>query len=72
MKGELYEVDNKTLQNLDILEEVPTLYTREYIHLRNGQKAWTYFFRPQPAQAMRDIPNGDYFSVCSDLENGRK
>ena len=72
VKGELYEVNNDTLQDLDFLEEVPTLYTREVIQLPDGQKVWTYFLQPQPDQHMRNIPSGDYFSVSSEASDVRK
>lgn len=51
--GELYEIDEKMLANLDILEEYPKLYTRREEPIlmtspgsENGQvvkMAWTYF-----------------------------
>lgn len=42
--GELYEVDDKCLQQLDILEGHPNLYIRQRISLDNGQQVWAYLF----------------------------
>ncbi|KAK4884669.1 hypothetical protein RN001_000940 [Aquatica leii] len=48
VKGELYEVDEKVLANLDILEEHPTIYEREEkivkrVDTQETTKAWIYF-----------------------------
>lgn len=40
--GEVYEVDQRTLQNLDRLEGHPTLYCRTTITLADGTKADIY------------------------------
>ena len=46
--GEVYEVDEKTLRNLDLLEGEPHMYAREQveIELDNGRHvcAWLYFY----------------------------
>ncbi len=49
VKGEVYEVDRKTLNTLDFYEGVPTLYKREMVEvlMANGQrvKAYAYIFK---------------------------
>ncbi|XP_018320161.1 putative gamma-glutamylcyclotransferase CG2811 isoform X2 [Agrilus planipennis] len=56
IKGEVYEVDEKVLKNLDILEEHPDYYEREKRNVRslNGDdeimNVWIYFikrFKPE-------------------------
>ena len=47
VKGELYEIDSPvTLRNLDWLEGVPNLYTRETVHVRldNGDVVESYMY----------------------------
>lgn len=43
--GELYEVDDYTLDDLDRLEGHPTFYERREVVLDNGRRAWTYFLK---------------------------
>ncbi|KAJ2938347.1 hypothetical protein O0L34_g13269 [Tuta absoluta] len=52
VKGEIYEVDDKMLGNLDILEDHPKYYVREIddILVKNGDttetvQAWVYFLK---------------------------
>lgn len=51
IKGELYEVDSETLENVDLLEGHPSVYRREKIVviLEDGREveAWAYFY-PHP------------------------
>lgn len=42
--GEVYRVDDKTLQQLDLLEDVPVTYRREQIETQFGL-AWIYFYQ---------------------------
>lgn len=44
IKGELYEVNEDTLVNLDILEQNDYLYKREPREMRSGKVAWVYIF----------------------------
>ena len=60
--GEVYRVHEHTLKELDILEGVPELYTREQIHLSDGTVAWVYFMPPHLGQDLPVIESGDYFS----------
>ncbi len=46
VEGELYEVDDATLAELDRLEDVPALYVRRRIALDGGGSAWIYILAP--------------------------
>ena len=59
--GEVYAIKDGTLIELDVLEGVPDLYTRETIELENGMKAWAYFLLPHLARELPIIESGDYF-----------
>ena len=43
IEGELYEVDNYTLEALDMLEGEGSLYRRQKVGLASGHTAWLYF-----------------------------
>lgn len=60
--GEIYEVDDDTLQELDVLEECPELYTRERISLIGHVDVWGYLYRGHDAQKKPRILSGDWFS----------
>lgn len=62
VKGELFEVsDEQTMRNLDRLEGVPTLYTREEteVELSDGsvQHSYIYIGNPRWASGNYVIPN---------------
>ncbi|RUM61568.1 MAG: gamma-glutamylcyclotransferase [Persephonella sp.] len=60
IKGELYEVDNLTLEEIDYLEGHPHFYERELIDVivnNKIYKAWIYFY-PEPRGHL--IKSGDY------------
>ena len=42
VEGELYEVEDPTLNSLDALEGVPHLYTRETVVTDGGEEVYTY------------------------------
>lgn len=42
--GELYEVDENTLNSIDKYEDHPHLFKRELIALQDGDTAWCYFY----------------------------
>jgi len=42
IEGELYEVDDKILEELDRLESNEYFYRRELVKLANDQEAWMY------------------------------
>jgi gamma-glutamylcyclotransferase (GGCT)/AIG2-like uncharacterized protein YtfP len=56
--GEVYRVDDETLANLDILEDVPLEYRRETIETSLG-RAWIYLYQ-EPTQLAQLIPSGDW------------
>ncbi|KAK3916029.1 Troponin C-akin-1 protein [Frankliniella fusca] len=48
--GEIYEVDDKMLQNLDVLEDYPSWYVRErrmfkFSHDQSNVEAWVYLLQ---------------------------
>jgi gamma-glutamylcyclotransferase (GGCT)/AIG2-like uncharacterized protein YtfP len=60
IKGELYIVDDETLERLDLLEGHPSFYTRELVDVivdNKIYKAWIYFY---PAPEGELIKSGDY------------
>lgn len=60
--GELYEVDDETLQRLDELEEVPHYYERRSIELADGSQALAYLMPRDRVEGGSPIPSG-YFRM---------
>lgn len=60
VKGEVYAVDDGTLARLDILEEHPDVYVREFVLLPSFGRVQTYFLRPEHARNARPILSGDW------------
>jgi gamma-glutamylcyclotransferase (GGCT)/AIG2-like uncharacterized protein YtfP len=60
--GELYRVDEATLQRLDELEEVPLYYVRERIELADGRTAFAYLMPRARAKESVAIDSG-YFRL---------
>jgi len=56
--GEVYRVDDATLQQLDILEDIPVMYRREQIETPFGL-AWMYLYQ-ETLQAQTLISSGDW------------
>lgn len=56
--GEVYRVDDDTLKQLDILEDVPVDYRREQIETPFGL-AWMYIYQ-QDQQLEKLISSGDW------------
>ncbi len=56
--GEVYRVDDATLVELDILEEIPIEYRREMIETPFGP-AWIYLYQ-EDTQREQLIPSGDW------------
>ena len=54
IEGELYEVDNHTLYQLDKLESNGSLYQRVETLLANGETAWMYILLVQPKWSRSD------------------
>jgi gamma-glutamylcyclotransferase (GGCT)/AIG2-like uncharacterized protein YtfP len=62
VQGELYEVDDATLAELDELEEVPIYYLRKGIELEDGTQAETYIMPRERVEGGSPIPTG-YFRL---------
>lgn len=61
--GEVWDVDDAGLAQLDILEDYPDLYDRRSVELRSGDTALIYILRGHPEDhGMRGtpVPSGDY------------
>lgn len=61
--GEVWDVDDAGLAQLDILEDYPDLYNRRPVALRSGDTALIYILRGHPEDhGMRGtvVPSGDY------------
>ncbi|MDP5255589.1 MULTISPECIES: gamma-glutamylcyclotransferase [unclassified Vibrio] len=56
--GEVYRIDEATLAQLDILEDVPIEYRREQINTPYGQ-AWIYLYQDEDALD-NPIQSGDW------------
>jgi len=59
INGELYEVDDNTLENLDRLEGHPDFYERKEVTLESGQIAWIYYWQGE-IERLRFIPQGEW------------
>jgi gamma-glutamylcyclotransferase (GGCT)/AIG2-like uncharacterized protein YtfP len=61
--GEIYKVNEKTLENLDTLEGHPNWYARKVINVVTEQgdrlKAWAYFM-PKKPNGVVVVESGDY------------
>ncbi|WP_261816555.1 gamma-glutamylcyclotransferase family protein [Vibrio gallicus] len=55
--GEIYRIDEKVLEQLDILEDVPTEYRREVLETPFGE-AWIYLY--QGSENGKAIESGDW------------
>ena len=49
IEGEVWEVDDETMEQLDAIEGYPTFYSRTPTHTTQG-KAWMYFLDPNKYQ----------------------
>lgn len=71
--GEIYEIDDAALADLDEFEGCPTLYTRARIKLTTGAdaiEAWAYVFaRPVP-RAAQPVSTGRYDKTGETLAEG--
>ncbi|MGO1296929.1 MAG: gamma-glutamylcyclotransferase family protein [Vibrio sp.] len=56
--GEVYVIDDATLAQLDILENVPVEYRREQIETSYGD-AWIYLYQ-DAGELQREILSGDW------------
>jgi gamma-glutamylcyclotransferase (GGCT)/AIG2-like uncharacterized protein YtfP len=72
--GEVYRVNEVTLERLDYLESVPRLYDRKLIELADGSVAWIYLLNPAGYLAGRDlpgIPGGDWRAYLDEIRCDR-
>lgn len=71
--GEVYEVDDQTLRELDLLEGHPRNYTRKEIDVRldNGsvEKCWIYFNNRDVGHT--EIESGNYYLYRFSTERAR-
>lgn len=58
VEGEIWEVDDRTLEKLDALEEHPRFYRRIRLELSDGGVTQTYVLPPTHARGAPDIPSG--------------
>lgn len=66
--GEIYQVDDKMLANLDILEEHPNFYVREIksvkrIDKNETSKCWIYFLKNFRPELLNQTFYADYSST---------
>jgi gamma-glutamylcyclotransferase (GGCT)/AIG2-like uncharacterized protein YtfP len=62
IRGELYEVDDRTLARLDELEGHPRYYRRETIALDDGRAAHAYVLPAAETEGCPPIASGDWKS----------
>jgi gamma-glutamylcyclotransferase (GGCT)/AIG2-like uncharacterized protein YtfP len=70
--GEVYEMPDASLAELDAFEGTPDLYRRETIALDGGTSAFTYVFARALPKRARVIADGRYASAGTLLEEGAK
>ncbi len=58
ISGEVYLIDDHTLQQLDILEDVPVEYRRETINTPYGT-AWIYLYQDDSSLSV-EVDSGDW------------
>lgn len=58
--GEVYDVDEATLLDLDALEEYPEFYDRQPIRLEDGEEVLAYTLREDQVAGLTVIPSGDW------------
>lgn len=56
--GEIYEIDDITLENIDALQNYPTLFNRSQIRLENDQIAWVYHIHEERVGKSPSILSG--------------
>ncbi|NUQ33579.1 MAG: gamma-glutamylcyclotransferase [Planctomycetaceae bacterium] len=63
--GELYDVDQPTLNELDKLEEHPRFYMRAMIVLETGESVAAYILGRDMAEGLPRIASGDWRAAIS-------
>lgn len=56
--GELYEVDEPTMQRLDRLEGCPSFYQRTRVSMSTGESAWVYVMAASKLAGRAEVPSG--------------
>ena len=64
--GELYRVEMATLLRVDVLREVPILFDRARIRMRDGSEAEAYVMTRDKARGRRTVHGGDWRKRFSD------
>ena len=59
VRGEIYEVDERLLPELDAYEDVPELYQRVTLQV-GGMEAFVYLLPERFAAGRRELPTGDW------------
>ncbi len=62
VRGELYEVDFKTLSACDVRCDHPARFHRGRVVLSDGSEAHTYFVHVDQARGLRRLSHGDWKS----------
>jgi gamma-glutamylaminecyclotransferase len=70
--GELYELPDTALAELDAFEGTPDLYTRETIALEGGAIAFTYVFARRLPGRARILADGRYEGAGAHLADGAR
>jgi gamma-glutamylcyclotransferase (GGCT)/AIG2-like uncharacterized protein YtfP len=65
VKGEVYRVDERTMQSLDSLEGFPDFYNREKVNLESGIEAWIYFIPDNTDRTGEPCPTGEWHGYKS-------
>ncbi|MEQ8764569.1 MAG: gamma-glutamylcyclotransferase family protein [Planctomycetota bacterium] len=60
VRGEVFEVKDSELSELDAFEGHPELFRRERLTLASGREAFVYVFARDIADGARVIPSGDW------------
>lgn len=63
--GEVYNVDQNTLKNIDILEGHPTFYTRKMIDIMGIGDCWVYILNTADS-SINDFLNNDNIKIRGD------
>jgi gamma-glutamylaminecyclotransferase len=58
--GEIYEISEQTMAELDVLEDVPHLYQRGPIRLADGRTVETYLYIAGGLESQPRISDGDW------------
>ena len=58
--GEIYDISNKTLINLDILESHPDFYKREIVTLQDGEQVYMYLLNSGDVSGSPIVKSGEW------------